>query len=248
MDVSREGRVVGHVAGLCRYPVKSMAGEALERADVSWHGLAGDRRWAFVRDRVATSGFPWLTLRERNDMAGYRPAFVDPDRPDKSAVRVTSPSGDVRDMTDPALAAELYPEGARAIRQDRGTFDSFPLSLISTQTIDALGRSVGMDLEVQRFRPNLLVRAVDGAPFQEDEWLGCVLRIGGFRMRIDKRDGRCVVITIDPMTAKRSPDVLRRVASERGGHLGVYGTTVTPGSVAVGDAVSIDVPGDTGVP
>ena len=105
-----------------------------------------------------------------------------------------------------------------------------------------------MDLEVQRFRPNVLVRAVDGAPFQEDEWLGCVLRIGGFRMRIDKRDGRCVVITIDPMTAKRSPEVLRRVASERGGHLGVYGTTVTPGSVAVGDAVSIDVPGDTGVP
>jgi uncharacterized protein len=53
------------VVGLWRYPVKSMAGEALVAAEVSWHGLAGDRRWAFVRDGVVRSGFPWLTLRER---------------------------------------------------------------------------------------------------------------------------------------------------------------------------------------
>lgn len=240
MQVQGEGRVVGHVAGLWRYPVKSMAGEALERADVSWHGVAGDRRWAFVRQRVATSGFPWLTLRERNDMQGYRPAFVDPGRPDKSAVQVTTPSGEVRDMTDPVLAAGLYPEGATAIRQDRGTFDTFPLSLISTQTIAALGRSVDMTLDVRRFRPNVLITAVGGPAFPEDEWLGSVLRIGGFRMRIDKRDGRCVVITIDPDTAERTPAILRSVGTERGGCLGVYGTTVTPGAVALGDAVSIE--------
>jgi len=33
---------VGHVAALWRYPVKSMAAEALEHADVSWHGIPGD--------------------------------------------------------------------------------------------------------------------------------------------------------------------------------------------------------------
>ena len=42
--------VVGRVAGLWRYPVKSMAAERLENVEVSWHGLAGDRRWAFIRD------------------------------------------------------------------------------------------------------------------------------------------------------------------------------------------------------
>ena len=240
MAMPAQGRVVGHVAGLWRYPVKSMAGEALERADVSWHGVAGDRRWAFVRDRVATSGFPWLTLRERHDMHGYRPAFVDPDRPDKSAMRVTTPDGTVRDMTDATLAAELYPDGATAIRQDRGTFDSFPLSLISTQAIASVGRSVGMDLDVRRFRPNLVVTAVEHADFPEDDWLGCVLRIGGFRMRIDKRDGRCVVITIDPRTAERTAAILRNVTAERDGYLGVYGSTVTPGAVAIGDPVSIE--------
>ena len=59
-------------------------------------------------------------------------------------------------------------------------------------------------------------------------------------MRVDKRDGRCVVITIDPVTAERSPAILRTVADERQGCLGVYGTTVEPGDVAVNDAVLIE--------
>jgi uncharacterized protein len=55
---------VGRVATLWRYPVKSMAAEELDAVEVSWHGLAGDRRWAFIRDQQVRSGFPWLTIRE----------------------------------------------------------------------------------------------------------------------------------------------------------------------------------------
>ena len=61
--MSDSGEVVGRVSGLWRYPVKSMAGEALAQADVSWHGFAGDRRWAFVRPGIVRSDFPWLTIR-----------------------------------------------------------------------------------------------------------------------------------------------------------------------------------------
>ena len=162
MQGAVEGRRVGRVVGLWRYPVKSMAGEALSEVDVSWHGLAGDRRWAFVRDGVRQSGFPWLTLRERNDMNRYRPAFLEPTRPDKSPLVVTSPSGSVFDITDPALATELHPGGAQVIKQDRGIFDTFPLSLISTRTLTDLGESVGIALDAMRFRPNFLIEAEGG--------------------------------------------------------------------------------------
>ena len=127
------------------------------------------------------------------------------------------------------------------IKQNRGIFDTFPLSLITTQTIARLGEMVGAPLEVQRFRPNILVEAAEADPFQEDGWVGCVLRIGGMRMRVDKRDGRCVVITIDPVTTQRNPAILRTVARDRQGCLGVYGSTVTPGRVAVNDAVTLPV-------
>jgi uncharacterized protein YcbX len=240
MRVPHEETLVGRVVGLWRYPVKAMAGETLEGVDVGWHGLAGDRRWAFVRDGVVRSGFPWLTLRERGDLNRYVPAFAEPARPDLSATIVRTPSGADFDVADPALAAELWPSGARAIKQDRGVFDTFPLSLISTQTIAALGGLVGTPLAVARFRPNLLVEAAGDTPFAEDAWVGRVLRIGGLRLRVDKRDGRCAVITIDPVTGEREPAILRTVARERGGCLGVYASTVAPGRVAVGDDVVLE--------
>ena len=233
------GRVVGQVVGLWRYPVKSMSAEPLSEVDVSWHGFAGDRRWAFIRDGVPQSGFPWLTLRERADLNHYRPSFVDPMQPDKSATVVRTPAGVTFDVTDPALAAELYPQGVRVIKQNRGIFDTFPLSLVTTQTLARLSEMVGAPLDVARFRPNLLVEATAEDPFQEDDWVGRTLSIGGMAMRIDKRDGRCVVITIDPVTTERNPAILRAVASNREGCLGIYGSTVAPGRVALGDFVGV---------
>jgi uncharacterized protein len=237
-----KGRHVGRVVGLWRYPVKSMGAEALAEADVSWHGFAGDRRWAFIRNGVAQSGFPWLTLRERGDMSHYHPSFVEPARPDKSPTVVRTPSGVIFDVADSALGEELCPGGVRVIKQDRGIFDTFPLSLITTQTIGRLGEIVGAPLDIQRFRPNILVEAADEAPFPEDGWVGSVLRLGGMRMRVDKRDGRCVVITIDPVTTERNAAILRTVAGDRQGCLGVYGSTVEPGRVAVNDPVLIESP------
>jgi hypothetical protein len=58
-------------------------------------------------------------------------------------------------------------------------------------------------------------------------------------MRVDKRDGRCVVITIDPVTTERNPAILRAVARNRDGCLGIYGSTVAPGRVAIADGVGV---------
>jgi uncharacterized protein YcbX len=233
-----QGQEVGRVAGLWRYPVKSMAAEALVACEASWHGIAGDRRWAFVRDGIVRSNFPWLTIRERPDMWHYRPAFAEPERPEASATTVTTPSGAVLDVVDPALAAQLG-DGVRVIKQNRGVFDIAPLALITTQTIAGLATLVGATapLEALRFRPNLLVEAADGAAFPEDAWVGRVLQIGGLRLRVDQRDQRCVLVNIDPETTGRDPAILRTIAQERQSRLGVYGTTVQPGRVAVGDPV-----------
>ena len=239
MSNSDNVTTVGRVVGLWRYPVKSMGAEALEEAQVSWHGLVGDRRWAFIRPDVEQSGFPWLTLRNRADMNHYRPFFTDPDQPDHSPTMVESPSGVRFEVTDPALGAELLPGGARVIRQSRGVFDTFPLSLITTQTIDRLGELTDSQLDVLQFRPNILVESSTEQPFLEDEWVGCELHIGGMRMRVDKRDGRCAVITIDPETLERNPAILRKVVEERQGCLGVYGTVVQPGTISIGDVVSL---------
>jgi uncharacterized protein YcbX len=96
-----------------------MASEALTEADVSWHGIAGDRRWAFIRPHLERSGFPWLTLREVADMGQFTPRFADPAEPDTSPTLVRTPEDDEYEVTDPALAARLG-EGVRVIKQDVG--------------------------------------------------------------------------------------------------------------------------------
>jgi uncharacterized protein YcbX len=114
------------------------------------------------------------------------------------------------------------------------------VGVLTTQTLAALGARLGRELDVQRFRPNLLVAATGGAAFPEDRWVGAVLRIGDARMRIDKRDQRCVMVNIDPTTTERDPAVLRAIVAERAACLGVYGSTVGPGRVAIGDPVFLE--------
>lgn len=233
------GREVGRVAGLWRYPVKSMAAEPLAHVDVSFHGLTGDRRWAFIRDGVVRSGFPWLTIREKPVMRQYQPYFVEPDRPDESPTHVRTPGGLDLDVVDPALAEELG-SGIRVIKQNVGVFDTFPLSLITTKTIKSLAGLVGFELDPQRFRPNLLIDVKGDEPFPEDAWVGSVLQVGGFRLRVDRRDKRCVTVNIDPVMTESNPAVLKAIVRERDSRLGVYGSTVAPGRVAVGDRVVIE--------
>ncbi len=239
LPASTSRHLVGRVAALWRYPVKSMGAEALAEVDVSWHGLAGDRRWAFVRDGMVRSGFPWLTIRQRPDLCHYRPSFVEPDRPDASRTMVRTPASNEFDVVDPALAAELG-AGVRVIKQNRGVFDTMPLSIITTQTVAGLGALTGAELDVRRFRPNLLIEAAGDVAFPEDAWVGRMLRIGDLWVRVDGRDKRCLVVNIDPATAQRNPAVLRAITQERQACLGVYGSTVKPGRVAVGDPVLID--------
>jgi uncharacterized protein len=213
-----------------------MAAEALDEVNVSWHGLAGDRRWAFVQNGLERSGFPWLTIRERSDMWQYRPSFTDPDRPDTSRMLVRTPDGRELDVVNPALAAELG-AGVRVIKQNRGVFDVSPLSLTTRQSVAAIGELVGDTLEPRRFRPNILVESAGGEPFAEDRWVGRVLQIGAARMRVELRDERCVMVNVNPATSERDASVLKAIARERDACLGVYGSTVTPGRIAVGDPV-----------
>ena len=230
--------VVARVAELWRYPVKSMAGERLTAAELSWQGLSGDRRWAFVRPGRGHTGFPWLTIRQQSRLHHYRPTLVDPDRPDRSVVWVTDPEGQVYAVDDPALAAR-FGVGVFAIKHDRGTFDASPVSLVTRQGLEALSRRVGADVDARRFRPNLVLDAPGTEEFPEDGWVGRLLGIGTAVVRVDKSDERCAVVNLDPDSLARNSDVLRTIVRQRAMCFGIYGSTVTPGVLRLDDPVML---------
>jgi MOSC domain-containing protein len=101
-----ERRLVGRVAALYRYPVKSMRGEALDEARLAREGIEGDRRYAFVQSEDR-SQFPWLTARQSPSLVRYTPYFVDADHPAGSAVRVRTPDGLDLPVEGDALLAHI---------------------------------------------------------------------------------------------------------------------------------------------
>ena len=194
---------IGTVTQLFRYPVKSMAGQSLEAASVGWHGLQGDRRFAFRRIK-APNGMPWLTARSLAELVRYQPfgsSEADPFLPTQvrtpDGVELDLCSDDLRDR----LAARLG-EGVELMRLDHGIFDETPVSVLCGATIRGIEREAGRPLDVRRFRPNVVVETPGVEPFQEDAWVGKTLVLGdepdGPALTVTLRDLRCVMVNIDP--------------------------------------------------
>ncbi len=236
---------VGRVVEIVRYPVKSMAGVATESAILGWHGLRGDRRFAFRRVGDE-SGFPWLSASHLPDLVLYRPVGFDESSGDPLPTRVRTPDGAEVELGGAALTAELAGKLGGAVepmRLKHGIFDEAPVSVISLVTIAGIGREAGLELDRRRFRANLVIDTGGGEPFLEDAWVGGTLAFGDADPRptvgVTQRDERCAMVNLDPETAARDARVMKTVVRLNENTAGVYATVVRTGTVRVGDRVTL---------
>jgi uncharacterized protein YcbX len=232
---------IGTVQSIHRYPVKSMRGEDMPAVQLRWTGFDGDRQYAFYRAGDKTR-FPWLTGREVPDLVRHVPLYVDPANPRGSAVRVRTPDGAELDVTSEELRLRLSDaagEEVRLLQVGRGTFDSMPVSVITTTTGATLDRSFGSPLGLGRFRANVIVAPHPGSAASETDWFNGALVFGdgSTRLRVNRPIERCAFITIDPQTAAKDVSVLRMVAQQFNNEVGAYCTTEAVGPIAVGDRV-----------
>ena len=237
---------IGTVARLFIYPVKSMAGVSVEKAHVGINGLLGDRRYAFVRaDQAASNNFPWMTARQAARMLLYRPRFEQPPTLEKEnqAVQVCTPEGTEHAVSDFALREELasrFEQSLFLLNNGNGIFDCQHLSIFSLATARSLGEESGSEIDPRQFRANIYIEPADGKPWEEDQWVGKVVRIGNEVMAaITARDPRCMMINLNPDTILQDARVLRAVAQRHEGQIGVYANVVRGGLVKVGDALTI---------
>ncbi len=234
-------RIIGHVTALARFPVKSMAGEALTVAELDWQGIEGDRQYAFVRAANRTR-FPWLTAREVPEMVLHRAAFADPARPKTSAVTVETPGGAAVPLDGPALKAHLEAaagEPAALIQVARGIYDSMPVSIQTSAGHAALEAAHGAPLDPRRFRINVTIES----EMPPAELQGLRLAFGtaedGAAVQCAEPIARCVIVTIDPDTGAKEPRVLRTVAQRFGNRYGIYAGPARPGLIRIGDPVRV---------
>jgi uncharacterized protein YcbX len=234
---------IGRVEAIFRYPVKSMAGERLEEANLGWHGLEGDRRLAFRRTEDR-SGMPWLTASRLPELLLFAPQRREGGAEGDLPTHIHTPDGKEWPVFGEELAKEvgrLFGAPVEMMQLRHGIFDDASLSVIATDTVCEIGRLAGVNPDVRRFRPNVVVRSLRPVPFQEDEWLGGVLSFGEGEeapaIGVTMRDIRCSMVNLDPDSAKPAPEVLKAVVRANQNNAGIYGTVTRIGRLAVGQSV-----------
>lgn len=134
-----------------------------------------------------------------------------------------------------------------------GTFVDFaPLHLITTSTLERIAElSPRGAIEVQRYRPNVVIRTTAHG-FVENDWLGHEVHIGpDLRIEIIACTPRCAVPTLEHGDLRKDPLALRTVAAHnRIAPLadvapepcaGAYARVVAPGRIEPGDKVLVGV-------
>lgn len=204
---------------LWRYPVKSMAGEQIQRATLTDLGVPGDRLvWVRGPEGVRTA-------RRQYQLLGLRGTL--------------SPEGEVLvngHPWDSPVAAELVRaaagEDAWLERAPTGhQFDILPLLVATDGAVAAFGR------DIRRLRPNLLISGVDG--MDETTWEGSELAIGVAIIELDSLRGRCPMTTVDPDTITRDPAVLNDIGRRFGGRLALNAAVGRGGEIVVGNPVTL---------
>jgi uncharacterized protein YcbX len=232
---------LGRIHAIFRYPVKSMAGEETRVASLGWHGLEGDRRYAFRR--VADpGGFPWLTASRLPELLLFKPLNG---MANASPAQVRTPEGRELELCGEELRAEIsHRHGAEVqlMQFKHGIFDEASISIISLATIRRLEQEAGRPLEIQRFRPNLVIETVSDEPFGEDNWVGKSLVFGAAAdapaVNVIMRDERCVMVNFDPQTAEKDPRVMKAAIKLNENNAGVYCTVISTGEISVGQTIS----------
>lgn len=234
---------IGHVEAIFRYPVKSMRGDPLQAAELGWHGIDGDRRLA-LRRLDDSSGFPWLQASRLPDLLLFAPHGRAQGAPHDLPTHVRTPDGEEMSVFGEDLAADIgrrHGAPVQMMQLRQGIFDDAAISVIASDTVREIGRLAGQREDARRFRPNIVVRLVRPAPFQEDEWVGGVLTFGAGEtapaVAVTARDVRCSIVNLDPDSAGAAPEVLRAIVGANQNNAGIYGAVTRIGRVAVGQSV-----------
>lgn len=236
------------IAEIHIHPVKSLRGLSLERARFGPLGLDHDRRFALVDPAggVFSAKYTKSLLSLSARLEGESLVLENPKdgtsrsvRLDESKVASMEAVLFARPLTverylDPDLDAWLSAivgQRCHLARSEQGFFDLRPVSVQAQATTVELGWTIGMPLEIARFRPNLVIE--DAPARAEDSWRS--FEVGGVRFGALGRIERCNMTMIDPESLEVGPEPIASLAKRSSRpKLGAYFAPSASGELQVG--------------
>jgi len=246
------------VTHLYRHPIKGLTPESLDRVALTpGRALPHDRAFALAHETAPFDAdrpdwLPkthFLMLMKNARLAELRTAFDDRTgrltiaRAGQAPVAADIRTAEGRRRIEDFFAGFMGAEARGRPRLVTAPGHSFSdhrnqvVSIVGSASLRALEDALGRPVDRRRFRANLYFEGGDA--WQEFDWAGRDIAIGGVRLRVTERIDRCPATNVDPETAQRDmkiPQALRKAF----GHIfmGVYARVETAGEIAVGDRIA----------
>ena len=249
------------VAWISLCPVKGLALRQVDRCELTEAGVVGDRAFFLVDDDDRLVNSKGLGILQQ-----LVPSYDDPVLtlafPDGTTVsqqihldgtleakfwRMTVPVRVVEGPWSVAIS-ELAGRNLRLVRPPAPAPDRLragAATLLGTGSLRAMARTLGVDeVDERRFRMNF---GIDGLrEHEEDDWVGCRVRLGEAVVVPQDNVGRCAVTMQNPDTGAPDLDTLKALAAYRRDPetteplpFGVHAAVAEPGRVRVGDTVEL---------
>src|SRR6516164_2869955 len=248
------------IAKLIHYPVKGLCGLAKSQAVLTAdEGMPLDRIYAIENgshrfDAQNPKWFPkvhFLQLMRNERLASLALAFDEEShtltlfRDGKQVAKGTLKTKLGRQIIEQFLSSYMRADlkgPPRIVCAEGHSFTDIAekaLHIVNLETVRAVSRVIGIDLDPLRFRANIYF---DGVPaWQERCWFGKTIACGDVLLKVFDETGRCEATSVDPKRALRGlsvPSALLRTW----GHdkLGLYAKVVCDGVISTGDAVRVN--------
>jgi uncharacterized protein YcbX len=146
-----------------------------------------------------------------------------------------------RTESEPLPDFSIFPPEILEFESPPGTYlDAFPLLLATNQSLEQLANLCpDSQIDMRRFRPNLVVDTTQPGLWPEFEWVGRRMQLGSALLEITAACPRCVMVTRGFADLAQDRTVLRRIVAEANQNFGVYATVITNGRVSVGDVATL---------
>jgi len=246
--------VTATLAHIWRHPIKAHGVEPLDTVTLTaGKALPYDRAWAIQHEGTRMQGADWapcanfsrgakapqlMAVRCKLDERTEQMTLTHPNRPDL----VAHPDRDgpaIIDWVQPLMPADRARSTA-VIRASTQAFTDSPFPSISIgnlATHRAVEAQLGQELALERWRANLWLDGLE--PWEEFNWIGKTLHIGGAVLEVKERITRCLATTANPATGLRDADTLGALDHWSHRDFGIYATVTTSGDIATGDKAQL---------
>ena len=113
------------------------------------------------------------------------------------------------------------------------------VSLLNIQSINDFQKKIVKKVEISRFRGNICIDGVK--PWEEQEWVGKIVKINNVSFKVEKKIPRCVAINLKPQTDDNSLNLLQALKKTYNHFdMGIYLTALDDGKIKVGNQIEIN--------